>query len=471
MNFLVSFLERYFVPIAAKIGNERHLLALRDAFIAMMPITMTGAFAVMLNAIIRDLPSDPNVLGPDNFITNNWLSQQIIAINGLLWNGTIAIIAIALAVTLGYYIARAYNTNGLAGSLVALAAYIIGLPAVANTMTTLQLTSALPADIAAMIAENAAATVAADGMSIAVSGSAWGFFQFSQFFGAAGMFGVIVTAYISVLIFCLLMKKNITIKLPDSVPPTVSRAFTSIIPGVASLLVMGILYRIWNQTVGVPFSLWIMQRIQEPLLDLSQGYWAVFIIVLLIHVLWFFGLHGANIMGPILQTTYGVAQLENVTAFAEGSPIPHLWVSSSFEAYVWPGGAGASLVLIIAILIFSKRKDYRAVGKLSLGPGIFNINEPVMFGLPVVLNPMMLIPFVLVPIITATIAYFATIWGFVGPMVIPVIWVMPTILSGFFGTAFDPMAIVITLINLAVAFLIWAPFIIAANRMEEKGSE
>ena len=470
MNFLVQFLERFIVPIAAKIGNEKHLLALRDAFISMMPITMSGAFAVMLNAIIRDLPSDPNVLGYDNPITNSWLGQQIIGINGIVWTGTLAIIALALVVTLGYYIARAYNTNGVAGSLVALAAYIMGLPSAAATTTTLQLSYPLPIDIANMISANAAATIAQDGMSIAVSGSAWGFFQFSQFFGASGMFGVIVTSYISVIIFSFMMNKKITIKLPDSVPPTVANAFTSIIPGVTALFFMGILYRIWNLNINLPFSLWIMERIQAPLLEISQGYFAVFIIVLLVHLLWFFGLHGANIMQPILQTTYGVAQLENVEAFQLGHEIPHLWTSSSFEAFVWPGGAGASLVLIIAILIFSKRKDYRSIGKLSLGPGIFNINEPVMFGLPVVLNPLMFIPFILAPILTATIAYFATISGILSPMVIPVVWVMPTILSGFFGTAFDFMAIVVTLVNLLVAFVIWAPFIIAANRMEEKNS-
>ncbi len=141
-------------------------------------------------------------------------------------------------------------------------------------------------------------------------------------------------------------------------------------------------------------------------------------------------------------------------------------MAGSFEAFVWPGGAGVTLVLIVMILFLSKRADYKTVGKLGLAPGIFNINEPVMFGLPVVLNPLLMIPFILAPLATATIAYFATMAGLVRPVVVNVIWVMPTIISGFLATAGDWRAIVLTIINLIVAALIWAPFILAANRLD-----
>jgi PTS system cellobiose-specific IIC component len=183
-------------------------------------------------------------------------------------------------------------------------------------------------------------------------------------------------------------------------------------------------------------------------------------------VLWFFGLHGTNIMGPVLQSVYGTAMVENSNAFQQGLDIPYKWVAGSFEAFVWPGGAGVTLVLLITILIFSKRADYKTVGKLGIGPGLFNINEPVMFGLPVVLNPILGIPFILAPLATATIAYFATMAGLVKPVVVNVIWVMPTMISGFLATAGDWRAIVLTAVNLAVAFAIWAPFVIAANKTQ-----
>ena len=267
------------------------------------------------------------------------------------------------------------------------------------------------------------------------------------------------------------MQKNIIIKMPDSVPPAVSRAFAAIIPGIAGLYASGLIYYLFERFVGMPIIDWISESIQKPLLGLSQGYFAVFIIVLLVHVLWFFGLHGTNIMGPVLQSIYGVAMVENTNAYQLGETVPYKWVAGSFEAFVWPGGAGVTLMLLIAILLFSKRADYKTVGKLGIGPGLFNINEPVMFGLPIVLNPLFIIPFIVAPLVTATIAYFATTLGLVAPVVVNVIWVMPTILSGFLATGGDWRAIILTIINLAVALLIWAPFIIAANKINPADQE
>jgi PTS system cellobiose-specific IIC component len=123
-------------------------------------------------------------------------------------------------------------------------------------------------------------------------------------------------------------------------------------------------------------------------------------------------------------------------------------------------------MLLVGILLFSKRADHKTIGKLALGPGIFNINEPIMFGLPIVLNPLFMIPFIVAPLVTATIAFFATAAGLVSPVVVNVIWVMPTILSGFLATGGDWRAIVLTIVNLVVALLIWAPFILAANKID-----
>ena len=299
-----------------------------------------------------------------------------------------------------------------------------------------------------------------------LSMGAWGYFNFGKYMGGSGLFTAMIFGFISVIIFALLIRKNIIIRMPDSVPPAVSKAFAAIIPAVVSLYVVGTINYLFKQTAGVPLIDWISEAIQRPLMHLSQGYGAVFIIVLLVHVLWFFGLHGTNIMSPVLQTLYGTAMVENTNAFQNKEPIPFKWVAGSFEAFVWPGGAGVTLVLIIMILVLSKRADYKTVGKLGIAPGLFNINEPVMFGLPVVLNPLLMIPFILAPLATATIAYFATMAGLVRPVVVNVIWVMPTIISGFLATAGDWRAIVLTIINLLVAALIWAPFILAANRLD-----
>lgn len=464
MDGLTSWMERHILPVAAKIGAQKHLVALRDAFIGMMPATMAGAIAVLLNAFMRDFPN--TYLGADNAITKFF--TPVIAVNGLVWTGTLAIMAVIFSASFGYNLAKAYNVDALSGALVSLAAFIMGIPQSASL--SLALEEALPANVVDMINSTSATSgFAADGSTISAAG--WGYFPFSAYMGGSGLFTAIIFGFVSVIIFAKLMQKNIIIKMPDSVPPAVSRAFAAIIPGIAGLYASGLIYYLFERFVGMPIIDWISESIQKPLLGLSQGYFAVFIIVLLVHVLWFFGLHGTNIMGPVLQSIYGVAMVENTNAYQLGEAVPYKWVAGSFEAFVWPGGAGVTLMLLIAILLFSKRADYKTVGKLGIGPGLFNINEPVMFGLPIVLNQLFIIPFIVAPLVTATIAYFATTLGLVAPVVVNVIWVMPTILSGFLATGGDWRAIILTIINLAVALLIWAPFIIAANKINPADQE
>lgn len=459
MNGLMNWMEKYILPLAAKIGSEKHLVALRDAFIGTMPATMAGAAAVLLNAFMRDFPN--TYLGPENAITAFF--QPVIGINGLIWNGTLAVMAVVFAISLGANLAKAYEVDPISGSIVSLVAFIIGLPDSASAVLTLP--AALSQDAADMITAAGGVLENVDGGQSLTLG-AWGYFNFGRYMGGSGLFTAMIFGFISVIIFSFLIRKNIIIRMPDSVPPAVSKAFAAIIPAAVALYTVGIIHYLFRQTAGVPLIDWISEAIQTPLMHLSQGYGAVFIIVLLVHVLWFFGLHGTNIMSPVLQTLYGTAMVENTNAFQSGENIPFKWVAGSFEAFVWPGGAGVTLVLILMILLFSKRADYKLVGKLGVAPGVFNINEPVMFGLPVVLNPLLMIPFIVAPLATATIAYFATVGGLVDPVVVNVIWVMPTILSGFLATAGDWRAIILTLVNLAVAAVIWAPFILAANKID-----
>ncbi|MHC5268073.1 PTS sugar transporter subunit IIC [Enterococcus sp. LJL98] len=454
MEALTRWLEKYILPFAAKVGSEKHLVALRDAFIGLMPVTMAGAMATLLNAFVRDFPN--TYMGADNAVTKFF--QPLIGINGLVWTATLAVMAVVFAASLGYNVAKAYDVDPLSGAIVSLSAFIMGIPQSAKVSITLA--EALSGEAANLISD---AGWVVDGAQINAAG--WGYFPFSQYMDGKGLFTAMIFGFISTIIFAKMMQKKIIIRMPDSVPPAVSKAFAAIIPGVTALYVSGLIYFLFEKYVEMPLIDWISINIQRPLMGLSQGYGAVFIIVLLVHVLWFFGLHGTNIMAPVLQTLYGTAMVENTNAFQLQEPIPYKWVAGSFEAFVWPGGAGVTLMLLVAILVFSKRADYKTIGGLSMGPGLFNINEPIMFGLPIVLNPLFMIPFILAPIATATIAYFATIAGLVSPVVVNVIWVMPAVISGFLATGGDWRAIVLTLINLAVAMFIWAPFIIAANKI------
>lgn len=445
MNGLTAFLEKYFVPVAAKIGSQKHLVALRDAFISTMPITMAGSIAVLLNVFFRDFPTE---WGWTGFVA---AMDPLIGINGYVYNGTLAIVSIIFAFSLGYNISKSYDVDRLAGGLVSLAAFMMNL--------------AVTVDLETVKSAIGAANASFDVNTLPKEFSGiYGFFSLAQVNGT-GLFTAMIFGFLATIIYAKLMQAKITIKMPEAVPPAVSKAFAAIIPALVALYVCGIIVWGFTKLTGMDVITWISNTIQEPLLAMSQGYGAVFVVTLLVQVLWFFGIHGPNVLAPVLESLWGTAQLQNISAAQEGASLPFQWVRGSFDAYVWMGGSGGTLVLVIALLVFSKRADARTVAKLSLGPGIFNINEPIMFGLPIVLNTIYLIPFIIAPLVMVTVAYFATALGLVGPVIAAVPWVMPPLFNSFIATGGDWVAPVISLINLVIGFVIWTPFVLTANRV------
>ena len=153
--------------------------------------------------------------------------------------------------------------------------------------------------------------------------------------------------------------------------------------------------------------------------------------------------------------------IEAFTASQSTASLPYLWTRGSFDAYCQMGGSGITLGLIIAIFLFSKRDDQRAIAKLSWPMGVFNINEPIIFGMPIVLNPVYLIPWLIVPPVCAAI-------GLTPPVFVSVPWVMPAGIYAFLATGGNFMAALVSLFNLFISFVIWAPFVIMANKMKNE---
>ncbi len=273
------------------------------------------------------------------------------------------------------------------------------------------------------------------------------------------------------MIYIKLMVKKVTIKLPESVPPAVSNAFAAIIPGVIAIYTFGIVTQICISLTGLYPNDLIIKWVQEPLLSLSQGFFSVIIVLFLVQLLWFFGLHGSNVMAPIIEGVYTPALLKNLEYFTQNGTtqgMPYLWTRGSIDAFAQMGGSGITLGLIIAIFIFSKRDDAKAVAKLSAPMGVFNINEPVIFGMPIVLNPVYLIPWLIVPPICGMVAYFFTAIGVIPPVYIQVPWVMPVGLYAFFSTGGSILAAGVALLNVVISTCIWTPFILLANRVKDK---
>jgi cellobiose PTS system EIIC component len=426
MEKLTQWMEEHFVPIAAKIGSQKHLVAIRDSFIAIMPVTMAGSIAVLLNVFFRDLPNNFKAEGFVEFM------QPIIAINGNVWFGTIAVFALVFVFSLGYNVSKAYNVNPSAGGLIAFAAYITSLPQVFN--------------------------------------EGWGAISVG-YTGAASLFSALIIGLITTMIYVKLTQMNFVIKMPDSVPPAVSKAFVAIIPGTVAIFTMAILTYLSTTYTDLYIGDLVNKFVQEPFLKLSQGLPSILIVTIFVQLFWFFGLHGTNVLAPLLDGVYKTALGENTLAYEMGKrglDLPHVWTRGSFDAYAWMGGAGATLALLIAILIFSKREGERAVASMSLPMGVFNINEPVTFGLPIVLNSIYFIPYVIITPIMVGIAYFFTVAGIIPPVAIEIPWIMPPVIYAFLATGGSIAAALVALLNFIIAIAIWSIFVVIGNKLEDK---
>lgn len=457
MSFKDTFTEK-FMEVSGRIGSQRHLGAIRDAFIAAMPITMAGSIAVLLNVFLRDVPVN---LGWDGFAS---AMAPIVEINGYVYGGTIAVMAMFFAFSLGSNLAESYGVNSLAGGLISFASFIAVIPQTLNFTT--DLTGVDSTTLSALSNFGLSVTSSTDAASLTTSGS--GVLGLS-YLGATGLFSALIIGMISTMIYSFWMNKNITIKMPDTVPPAVTKAFAAIIPGTVAIYVSAIIGYLAYTITGLPLTDLISQYIQQPLMGLSQGLGSVIFLTFLVQLFWFFGLHGHNVLAPIMDGVYGAALNENTAVYEATRDIAQLpwdWTRGSFDAYAQMGGSGATLALIIGILWMSKREDHRTIAKLSAPMGIFNINEPVIFGMPIVLNPQFAIPWLITPPILATIAYLATSWGLVPPVFLAVPWITPPGLYAYLATGGSLAAGLLSIFNIVVAIFIYLPFVLMSNRVK-----
>ncbi len=416
MNSFISFLEKKFVPVAGRIGSQRHLVAVRDGFVSIMPLVLAGSLAVLLNSTLF-----------------TWLPflEILKGINGNVWWGTFAIMTLLVVFSVAYNLSKSYDVNPLAAGLVSIGAFL-------------------------------AVTPQAHGEA------GWGYIHWG-YLNATGLFTGILVALIATEIFVKLMKKNLIIKLPENVPPAVGKAFAAVIPGLAAVYFFGIIGFLISQFGGNSLYDIIMTSIQKPIMGLSQGLGSAIVISILLSVFWFFGLHGGNIMEPIIQSLYMPALEANASAVQLGQAAPNIINKVFFDAFVHLGGVGATLALIVAVFIVTKkRKEYKEIAKLSAPAGIFNINEPVMFGFPIILNPILLIPFILIPGILTVISYFATVIGLVPVTYVAIPWITPVGIGGFLATGGSIMGALLAIINFALAVLIYIPFVKLADNMADK---
>lgn len=259
--------------------------------------------------------------------------------------------------------------------------------------------------------------------------------------------------------------------MPDGVPPAVAQSFNSLIPESLVVIVFAVITFAYVQIFHQGITDLVQAVISQPLQAAMESWIGCFVIQFVTQFLWFFGLHGQNIVASVTSPPMIAAIQQNMAAFAAHKAVPNIVTNPWIGMYTLFGGTGAILPFLIAIFIASKRKEYRDVAKLGLLPSIFNVSEPIMFGIPIVMNPYFVIPFIFVPLINLAIAYPLTLLGVVAKSVVIPAWTIPPILTTWVTTAGDIPATILSLLLFILDIFLYLPFVLASNKgakLEEK---
>ena len=413
-----KFIDR-FTRISIKIGNQIHLRSLRDAFAMIMPLFILAGLGVLINNVFFPLFLKGTSLA--NFQT----------FGNLIVNGTLNIAGLIIAPVVGYCLARNRNyKNALGAAIVSLAGLIVVMPV---TLQALPINGKKDVDIS-------------------------GFLSYSNI-GVTGMFAGIIIGLIAAELFIKLSKiEKIKINLGENVPPAVSESFLTLIPTIAVISLLAIISAILFVGFHTDLIKLITTLIQEPLRRVNTSLPGFLLIYSVGNLLFGFGIHQAVINGTLLDPVLLINTNKNMQAFAAGDHVPYIITSVFRDTFGMMGGTGSTICLLVATFLFSRVKASREVTKLSIVPGIFNINEPVIYGYPIVFNIPLLIPFVLTPIISLLIAYYATVLGLMNKTVVLVPWTTPPLINGFLATGGDWRAVVVRLLSFIIGVLFYIPF-------------
>lgn len=282
-----------------------------------------------------------------------------------------------------------------------------------------------------------------------------------QYTDTKGLFLGMLIAIVSVQLYTWLSKqKFLQLKMPDTVPSNVSKSFSELFPTMITVGVISTIGLIITLLTNMSLFDIIYSLVQKPLQNVVQGLPGILLLMLVAQLFWVIGIHGNQMIKPIREPLLIAAIAANTEAHAAGRPLPNIITMPFWDMYMSMGGSGVTIGLLIAIfLVTKKRADIKAIAKLSLAPGIFNINEPLIFGLPIVLNPILAIPFIFTPLITGTIGYFATMTGFAARAYVYTPWPTPPLISGFLATGGNWGAVITQTVCIVISVLIYLPFV------------
>lgn len=434
MNKFNAFMERTLVPVATKLNNQRHVAAVRDSFMFIFPLTMASSIVILLNNLIFSKEGFiAKLLFLPKFFPNLESAQKVLASAA---NGTINIMSIFIAFLVASLLAKHFKADDMLAGLTSVAVFIIMYPApfgLDNGVNVMQTT----------------------------------------YLGAQGLFvAMLVGGVVGEFLPKLFNNPKLKITMPEMVPPAVSRSFSGLIPIVLVIMAASVVSFLISLVAPNGINEVIYDTIQTPLRNIGGNIFGVLVIAFTQNLLWAIGIHGPNTLNAVRAAIFTEPDMANLahinaTGGLKDIPYPETWAMLN-DAFANMGGSGMTLGLIIAIFIASRRPEYKEIAKMSLIPGIFNINEPLIFGLPIVLNPILVVPFVLTPMINIIFGYLVTVvFKIIPSPAIGVPWTTPGPLIPFLGTGGNFLALIIGFVCLGISVLVYLPFVIAANKAAE----
>jgi len=425
-------LERYVLPFALKIASQKHVLSVRDGIILNMPFMLIGSFFLIFAYL--PIPSYANMMG--DVFGAAWREKLLYPVKA-----TYDIMAIISSFGIAYRLAEKYKTlDPLTTGAVSLVAFILTIPQ--NTLFQ-PLNGATEQIVKGVLPMN--------------------------FIGSQGLFVAIVIAILSTEIYRFVHDRNLVINMPAGVPPAVAKSFLALIPGFA---VMAVVLALRLGVEATPFgniNNMIATLIGIPMHHIGGTLPGMIFSVILIGLLWMVGLHGDAIVLVFIQPVWLSNMSENLTAFQNGQPIPHIITQQFYDLWIAPGGTGALLGLVIFMLLRARSAQMKQLGKIAAPGCLFNISEPMVFGIPLVMNPYFAIPFILTPVILVIVTYTAMATGLVTPPVgIALPFTTPIFISGYLATGGHISGTVIQVVNLAISLVIYYPFFRAWDKLKFK---
>ncbi|MDT2966293.1 PTS sugar transporter subunit IIC [Enterococcus casseliflavus] len=422
-----EWINEKLLPPILKFVNTKAITALRNGMLYTMPFSIVGSiFLLLANFPVQSIA---------DWVTNSGLGEYF----NQAYGASFAIMAFFAVMGIAYSYVKAEGYEGLPAGMIGLVIFLL-------TMES----SVTDAEANVTIAN--------------VIDKTWT--------GGQGMISAILVGLFVGWGYTWFLKRDIRIKLPEQVPTNVANSFTALIPAaVLTTIALGI-YIFFDKVFQTTVVEWIYTVIQSPMQVVTDSLGGAMMLGFLVPFLWFFGVHGSTIVGGIMGPILQANSLANTAILESGKALTlenggHIVTQQFLDQFMTVTGAGMTIGIVLYMVAFARSAQFKQLGRLSLIPAFFNINEPIIFATPIVMNPIMVLPFILTPMVSGVITYFALYTGIV-PLftAVQVPWTTPPIISGFLVGGIRTA--ILQFVVLAIGFFIYYPFIRKVDSLNYK---